>query len=93
MAGGTQTTYTSTEPWEAQQGYLEKGMARAEDLYQSGRFTPEFYGAPGTASGNAQNIAQVAPGLAGFNPDQYRAMEEAYNYAMGPRVAGLSSAA
>jgi hypothetical protein len=89
MAGGTQTTYTRTDPWEPQQPYLRTGMARVEDAYLGGKFSPEFYGAPGTMSERAQAISQIAPGLVGFDPSQQDAMSRAYDYAMGNRATEL----
>ena len=83
MAGGTQVTTTSTEPWEAQKGFLEEGMRLGQNLYRSGQFDPEFYGAPGTV-GEGLPSGQVAPGVAGFDPDQAAAMKRSYDYAMGP---------
>jgi len=35
MAGGTQVTTTSTEPWVAQQGYLEEGMRRGKEMLEA----------------------------------------------------------
>ena len=97
MAGGTQTTYTTTEPWEAQQDYLETGFGRTEDAYQAGDFAPAFYGAPGTMAPQAQAWDQsgrmIAPGLLGFDPDTRGAMERSYNYAMGPRASGMMQGA
>ena len=83
MSGGTQVTTTSTEPWETQQGYLEEGMQRGLKMLQGGGFTPEFYGAEGTM-GQGLPSGQVAPGVAGFDPDQAAAMKGAYDYSMGP---------
>ena len=83
MAGGTQVTTTTTQPWEKQEPYLEEGMQRGLKMLQGGQFSPEFYGAPGTM-GSGLPSGQVAPGVAGFDPDQAAAMERGYNYAMGP---------
>jgi len=91
MSGGTQTTYTRTDPWGPQQPYLRTGMAMVDDAYQGGKFTPEFYGAQGTMSEGAQNLNQVAPGLIGFNPNQMEAMQGAYDYGMGGRAGNLMS--
>ena len=46
MAGGTQVTQTTTEPWLEQQAYLQRGFGRAEDLYTGGAFSPAAYGMP-----------------------------------------------
>ena len=93
MSGGTQVTTTTAEPWETQQKYLERGFAGAEDLYQGGRFAAPFYGAPGTASTGAAAIPQVAPGLAGFTPQQQAAMDRTTAYSMGPRSQALMGGA
>ena len=83
MAGGTQTTYTTTEPWEAQQDYLETGFGRTEDAYQSGQFAQPFYGAPGTMGPQAQAWDQsgrmIAPGLLGFDPNTHDAMSRSFD--------------
>ena len=92
MAGGTQTTYTRTDPWEPQQDYLKAGMGRVEDAYTQGQFGPSFYGAPGTMSEGAQAINQIAPGLVGFDPSQHDAMSRALEYGMGERATGLMGA-
>jgi len=91
MAGGTQTTYTRTDPWEPQQPYLRTGMARVEDAYRDNLFSPEFYGTAGTMSEGAQALNQVAPGLIGFNPNEMQAMQSAYDYGMGGRAGELMS--
>ena len=77
MAGGTQVTTTTTQPWEKQEPLFRRGDAEyAQDLYSGGSFAPEFYGSPGTqAPGAAANIGQVAPGVAAFDPQQQQAMK------------------
>jgi len=92
MAGGTQTTYTRTDPWEPQQDFLKAGLGRVEDAYVGGFFSPSFYGAPGTMSSGAQAINQIAPGLAGFDPSQHDAMSRAFDYGMGERAGNLMGA-
>lgn len=92
MSGGTQVTTTTSEPWAKQEPYLEAGYRRAEDLYRTNRFTPDFYGAEGTMSQGAMAIPQVAPGVAAFTQRQLDPMMAAYNYAMGPRAQALQSA-
>ena len=89
MAGGTQTTYTRTDPWGPQQDYLKAGMGRVEDAYVTDRFSPAFYGAPGTMSEGAQAINQIAPGLVGFDPNQHDAMARALEFGMGGRATNL----
>ena len=85
MAGGTQTTYTRTDPWGPQQDYLRQGMARVEDAWSGNLFSPAFYGQEGTQSEAAKAITQRAPGLADFNPQQKDAMSRAYAFGMGDR--------
>ena len=59
MSGGSKSTTTRTEPWAEQKPYLETGFKRAEDLYSSGRMTPEYFGGPTTADfTGAQKPAQ-----------------------------------
>ena len=43
MSGGSRSTTTRTEPWAEQKPYLETGFKRAEDLYTTGKLTPEYY--------------------------------------------------
>ena len=92
MAGGTQTTYTRTDPWGPQQDYLKAGMGRVEDAYVTDRFSPAFYGSPGTMSEGAQDINQIAPGLVGVDPSQHDAMARALDYGMGERAGNLMGA-
>jgi hypothetical protein len=95
MAGGTQTTYTRTDPWGPQQPYLKQGMGAIEDAYTGGKFAPEFYGAEGTMGDQAQawdsSGRMVAPGLMGLDPQQHDAMARAYEFGMGRRATGLMS--
>ena len=92
MAGGTQVTTTSTEPWDRQKDYLEEGMQLGQNLYRSGQFNPQFYGAEGTM-GSGLPSGQVAPGVAGFAPQQQAAMDAITQYTMGPRPQAMMSAA
>ena len=93
MAGGTQVTQTTTEPWLEQQAYLQRGFGRAEDLYSGGAFSPSAYGAPGTMGPGIEDIDTVAPGLAGFDPRQQQAMDFTSAYALGNRPVAMQSAA
>jgi len=68
MSGGSKSTTTRTEPWAEQKPYLETGFKRAEDLYSSGKMTPDFYSGSTTA---------------GFTPYQKQAQEQAYDYLKG----------
>ena len=68
MAGGSTTTKSA--PWEKQQPFLERGFARAEDLYsRNPQGTPYYQG----------------PTLAGFDPAQEAAQGAMLGYATGPR--------
>ena len=97
MAGGTQVTQTTTEPWLEQQQYLQRGFGLTEDAYLSGQFSPAAYGQPGTMDPSLQALqgtpAMPAPGLAGFDPQQAAAMQGMYGYAMGNRPLAMQSAA
>ena len=46
--GGTTESTSEVAPWEAQRGYLEKGFANAQGLYNKG--APKYYSAPSVAS-------------------------------------------
>lgn len=46
--GGTTVQTASTEPWEAQRGYLERGFSNASNLYSAG--APSYYSGPTVAS-------------------------------------------
>ena len=85
MAGGTQVTTTTAEPWAKQQEFLERGFGLAENLRAGGQFAPYAYGAPGTATPEAAALATAAPGLAGFSKAQKDAMGGIYDYALGER--------
>lgn len=93
MAGGTQTTYTRTDPWEPQQDFLKAGLGRVEDAFIGGYFSPSFYGAEGTMGEQAQALdasgRMIAPGLVGFDPSQHDAMSRAFDYGMGQRAGTL----
>jgi len=97
MSGGTQVTQTTAEPWEAQQKYLEEGFGLTKDLYESGKFMPEFYGAAGTMdpklAAQVGTEAMPAPGLAGFDPQQHAAMQAQYQYAMAAPDSPMGQAA
>jgi hypothetical protein len=62
-------------------------MEYAQNLYSGGSFAPLAYGAPGTVSAGAAAIPQVAPGLAGFAPQQQAAMDAMTAYTLGERPA------
>ena len=89
MAGGTQVTTTTAEPWAKQQEFLERGFGLAENLRAGGQFAPYAYGAPGTATPEAAALATAAPGLAGFSPQQQTAMDAITGYTLGERPATM----
>ena len=61
MSGGSRSTTTRTEPWAEQKPYLETGFKRAEDLYTTGKLTPEYYSDTAVAGfGGLQSEAQAA---------------------------------
>ena len=93
MAGGTQVTTTTAEPWAEQKPYLEEGFRRAQSAFLGGQFAPPVYGAPGTMTPEAQALQTAGIGLAGFDPQQQEAMQRTYGYAMGARPAAMQSAA
>ena len=43
MSSGSRITKTETEPWAGVQDYLKSGFAKVEDLYDTGRLTPDYY--------------------------------------------------
>ena len=36
MSGGSKVTTQTTEPWDAQKGYLKEGFKQASDIYGKG---------------------------------------------------------
>ena len=97
MAGGTQVTTTTAEPWEAQQRFLEQGFDWAENLYRGGQFAPAAYGKPGTMGEDVAGMERrgelAATGLAGFTERQTEPMGKLYDYAMGNKPLAMQSAA
>ena len=94
MAGGTQTTYTRTDPWGPQQDFLKAGLGRVEDAYTSDLFSPDFYGTTPETMGDQARAwdasgRMIAPGLMGFDPSQQDAMSRAYEFGMGGRATNL----
>jgi hypothetical protein len=78
MSGGSKSTTTRTEPWAEQKPFLETGFKRAEDLYSSGKMTPDYYTGDTTA---------------GFSDVQKEAQEGALGYLRGPRMGAQQMAA
>lgn len=93
MSGGTQVTTTTTQPWAQQEPFLTYGMQQGKEMLEQGDFTPEFYGAPGTVGTSTASIPTVAPGVAGFAPQQQAAMDAITQYSMGPRTQAMMSSA
>ena len=61
MSTGSRVTKTETEPWEKIKPYLESGFGRVEDLYSTGKLTPDYYPDPTLAAfAPAQQAAQTA---------------------------------
>ena len=61
MSTGSRVTTTETDPWEKVQPYLESAFGRVEDLYSTGKLTPDYYPDPTLAAfAPAQQAAQTA---------------------------------
>tara|TARA_R110002020_G_scaffold108002_2_gene250530 strand:- start:1600 stop:2625 length:1026 start_codon:yes stop_codon:yes gene_type:complete len=78
MSGGSKTTYTKTEPWDAQKDYLTKGFDYTEQLYKGGSLNPEYF--PGET-------------VAGFDPASISAQDAIVNYATDPYTNALMGTA
>ena len=97
MAGGTQVSTSTTEPWEQQKKYLGKGFKRAEDIIKRG--PPKWYGHKATAadvaSGKAGKVGDWVYGktLAGFTPAQKYAQQATYDYVTGDRAKAMQAGA
>ena len=78
MSGGSKTTYTKTEPWDAQKDYLTRGFGYTEDLYKAGSLNPPYY--PGET-------------VAGFDPASIAAQDAVINYATDPYTDALMGTA
>ena len=97
MAGGTQVSTSSTEPWKQQKKFLGKGFKRAEDIMKEG--PPKWYGHKATAadvkSGKAGKVGDWVYGetLAGFTPAQKQAQQMTYDYATGDRAKAMQAGA
>ena len=78
MSGGSKTTYTKTEPWDAQKDYLTKGFDYTEQLYKGGSLNPEYF--PGET-------------VAGFDPASIAAQDAIVNYASDPYTDALMGTA
>jgi hypothetical protein len=96
MSGGFTTGITQEGPWEAQEPYLKRGMARAESAYQGGP-APYFPGKTLAGFDPAQQAAQAATmGYAlGPRPAAQQAMAErqmgrTYDWARQMPQAGLT---
>ena len=95
MAGGTQVSTSSTEPWKQQKKFLGKGFKRAEDIMKEG--PPKWYGHKASAedvtSGKAGKVGDWVYGetLAGFTPAQKQAQQMTYDYTTGDRAKAMQA--
>ena len=78
MSTGSRVTKTETEPWEKVRPYLESGFGRVEDLYSTGKLTPDYY--PDST-------------LAAFAPAQQAAQTATIDYLTGDRAKQLMGGA
>ena len=78
MSTGSRVTKTETEPWENVRPYLESVFGRVEDLYSTGKLTPDYY---------------PDPTLAPFAPAQQAAQTAAIDYLTGDRSKQLMAGA
>lgn len=85
MSGGSRVTTQTTEPWDAQKGYLKQGFKQAADVYGKG---PADYYTGDTLAGftPAQEAAQK--GVAGYVTGPRAAGQQ--SYAEGALTRGLS---
>ena len=78
MSTGSRVTKTETEPWAKVRPYLESGFGRVEDLYSTGKLTPDYY---------------PDPTLAPFAPAQQAAQTATIDYLTGERAKQLMAGA
>ena len=78
MSTGSRVTKTETEPWSQVKPYLESGFGRVEDLYSTGKLTPDYY---------------PDPTLAAFAPAQQAAQTATIDYLTGDRAKQLMAGA
>ena len=85
MSGGSKVTTQTSEPWDAQKGYLKSGFKQAADIY--GRGAPDYY--PGeTLAGFTPAQAAAQKGVAGYVTGPRAAGQQAM--AEGALTRGLS---
>ena len=78
MSTGSRVTKTETEPWQEVRPYLQSGFGRVEDLYSTGKLTPDYY---------------PDPTLAPFAPAQQAAQTATIDYLTGDRAKQLMAGA
>ena len=85
MSGGSKVSTTTSEPWDAQKGYLKKGFAQASDVYGKG---PADYYSGATLAGFTPSETAAQKGIAGYVTGPRAAGQQAY--AEGASTRGLS---
>ena len=85
MSGGSKVTTQTTEPWDAQKGYLTAGFKQAGDIYSKG---PADYYPGATLAGFTPSEAAAQKGIAGYVTGPRAAGQQ--SYAEGALTRGLS---
>ena len=85
MSGGSKVTTQTTEPWDAQKGYLKKGFKQAEEVY--GKGPADYYSGP-TLAGFTPSETAAQKGIAGYVTGPRAAGQQ--SYAEGALTRGLS---
>ena len=85
MSGGSKVSTTTSEPWDAQKGYLKKGFAQASDVYGKG---PADYYSGATLAGFTPSETAAQKGIAGYVTGPRAAGQQ--SYAEGALTRGLS---
>lgn len=85
MSGGSKVSTTTTEPWDAQKGYLTAGFKQAGDIYSKG---PADYYPGATLAGFTPSEAAAQKGIAGYVTGPRAAGQQ--SYAEGALTRGLS---
>ena len=85
MSGGSRVTTQTTEPWDAQKGYLKQGFKQASDIYAKG--PADYYSGP-TLAGFTPAETAAQKGIAGYVTGPRAAGQQ--SYAEGALTRGLS---
>jgi len=85
MSGGSKVTTQTTEPWDAQKGYLKEGFKQASDIYGKG---PADYYTGSTLAGFTPSETAAQKGIAGYVTGPRAAGQQ--SYAEGALTRGLS---